>query len=50
MNICTHEELATVVTAGYFYPQNLSPQKFNTRNILATKIPNFMVLEMDIPL
>ena len=27
MKICTHKELATVITVGYSYPQNLIPSK-----------------------
>ena len=37
--ICTHEELATVITAGYFYPR-----KFNPQNIVTTKNCTFTVL------
>ena len=42
--ICTHEELATVITMGYSLTQeNLSPWKINPRIIATTKISTFTI-------
>ena len=38
MKICTHKELATVITMSYSHPQKFIPSKFNPGNTVYVQI------------
>ena len=42
--ICTHKDLAAVITVGYSDPQKFIPSKIKPRNIVTMKISTFAVL------